>query len=110
MGTMSYEEFVQAGKNWDEYMGVDTTRNDNHPTFRNGLDKFIGFDVYAGSRYAVINGITDFKTVKLPDEAIRKMRMLCSPHWRTILKAYEIQQKFNGKDKVDFPTKVGLQK
>jgi len=82
---MPYDEWLRACLNWDRFLKI-KKKFCNRPTFDNGLDEFTGHDVWA-VYYSDINS----NKVMIDAHAVPKYRMLQSPHFKTLLKAYEIK-------------------
>lgn len=74
---------LQAGFNWDNYRD----QKSGSPPYSNGLDDFLGCDAYKDCQWAGI----DHNVVLVPDNTRDKFYMLASPHFRTLLKMYEIK-------------------
>lgn len=83
MKTIPLKILLQAGFNWDNYRD----KKDDFPTFNNGLDDFLGCNTYGSCQWA---GTSD-NEVLVPDNTRDKFYMLASPHFRTLLKMYEIK-------------------
>jgi len=91
MGTIPYGEFMQAGYNWDEFF--DDKRS--HPSWEHGLNKFCNFDIrndcaWDDNSYGMLGSM---RGVIMSDEAAHKLKLLAGPHYRAIIKAWQIQQK-----------------
>lgn len=85
-----YELFNRAVAHWCEHFGrrAFETRA-GHDRFCDSLDKFFGY------RYTSTAWEVPSQSVKVPEHAVAKFHALASPHWRTLIKVYEIREKEN---------------
>ena len=78
---LTIDEAQIAFRRWKEFHGPEHDRNT--------YDECIKYlEIYDGSAYSAMNG-----TYTVPANVARKVRLLNSPHWRTILEAYKIKQR-----------------
>ncbi len=82
-GEIEYDIWLQASKNWDRYRGIGSGHD--WPKWGHEFETFFGWNGYHTEWFNYPN------TVRVPIEAIAKLRMMVSPHFRTLLKAYEIK-------------------
>lgn len=80
------ERVWDAFKNWCEFYGVDPADH-NRPT-----DEAVGNFSKFVEQHADWHANHDYKNYTVSEETSRKVSLLTSPHWRTILRAYEAKK------------------
>lgn len=87
---LPHSEFIQAGRNWGALHGITNKRFKDWPSWDASLVNFLEFNPLHSEWYSEVTGsnIHDYKNVAVPAAAFDKLKMLASPHFRTLLKAY----------------------
>lgn len=86
MTIITHEQLIIANENWCSYFS--TSINTLAPIMDRSFLEFIDFHPRE-MEWAPDNGIQD--RLSMPDHAARRVLLLTSPHWQTLLKAYLIQ-------------------
>lgn len=82
MAKITYDQYIRASRNWDTYVGASPSV---WPSLRNGVDDFLNWN----NNEAQWAESGTYRNVTVPDYTIEKFNILASPHFRTLLKAYE---------------------